>query len=121
MIPEDTAIVQARELIARTKSEINSAAKQQELLQFIETILLYKLPTISREELEAMFSLSELRNTRYFQDVFQEGERNGKLKAVPAMLAAGLTIEQVAQALDLSIEDVRQAAQQQSPNSQTGD
>jgi predicted transposase/invertase (TIGR01784 family) len=104
--PEDTAIVQARELIARTKSEINSAAKQQELLQFIETILLYKLPTISREELEAMFSLSELRNTRYFQDVFQEGERSGKLKAVPAMLAAGLTVEQVAQALDLTIEDV---------------
>ncbi|BCL34950.1 Rpn family recombination-promoting nuclease/putative transposase [Nostoc sp. MS1] len=122
---EDTAIEEARELIARTKSEINSAAKQQELLQLIETILLYKLPTISREELEKMFTLSELRNTRYFQDVFQEGveqgERIGKLKAVPAMLSSGLTVEQVAQALELSIEDVQQAAQQQSPNSQNGD
>ncbi|BAT52294.1 hypothetical protein NOS3756_12290 [Nostoc sp. NIES-3756] len=64
--PEDTATVEARELIARTKSEINSPTKQQELLQLIETILLYKLPTISREELEEMFTLSELRNTRYF-------------------------------------------------------
>ncbi|MBD2502978.1 Rpn family recombination-promoting nuclease/putative transposase [Anabaena azotica] len=126
---EDTAIVEARELIARTKSEINSAAKQQELLQLIETILLYKLPTITREELEAMFTLSELRNTRYFQDVFQEGveqgiqqgERIGKLKAVPAMLSTGLTIEQVAQALDLTVEDVQQAAQPQSPNSESGD
>ncbi|BAT52293.1 hypothetical protein NOS3756_12280 [Nostoc sp. NIES-3756] len=51
----------------------------------------------------------------------EQGERIGKLKAVPAMLAAGLTIEQVAQALNLSIEDVQQAAQQQSPNAQTGD
>lgn len=72
-----------------------------------------------------MFSLSDLRNTRYFQDVFQEGveqgERIGKLKAVPAMLAAGLTIEQVAQALDLTIEDVQQAAQPQSANSESGD
>jgi predicted transposase/invertase (TIGR01784 family) len=126
---EDTAIVEARELIARTTSEINSAAKQQELLQLIETILLYKLPTITREELEEMFTLSELRNTRYFQDVFQEGveqgiqqgERIGKLKAVPAMLSTSLTVEQVAQALDLSIEDVQQAAQQQSPNGQSGD
>ncbi|HEY9802682.1 MAG TPA: Rpn family recombination-promoting nuclease/putative transposase [Leptolyngbyaceae cyanobacterium] len=118
---EDTTIIQARELIERTRLEINSAAKQQELLQFIETILLYKLPTISREELEEMFSLSDLRNTRYFQDVFQEGERSGKLKAVPAMLAAGLTIEQVAQALDLTVEDVQQAAQPQSPNSDSGD
>ncbi|MEJ1929702.1 Rpn family recombination-promoting nuclease/putative transposase, partial [Nostoc sp. NIES-2111] len=127
--PEDTATVEARELIARTKSEINSAAKQKELLELIETILLYKLPTISREELEEMFTLSELRNTRYFQDVFQEGveqgiqqgEKIGKLKAVPAMLSAGLTVEQVAQALDLSIEDVQQAAQQQSSNAQSGD
>lgn len=76
-----------------------------------------------------MFTLSELRNTRYFQDVFQEGveqgiqqgEKIGKLKAVPAMLSAGLTVEQVAQALDLSIEDVQQAAQQQSSNAQSGD
>lgn len=71
-----------------------------------------------------MFSLSDLRNTRYFQDVFQEGkeegERSGKLKAVPAMLAAGLTLEQVAQALDLSVEEVRQATQQQSSDSQSG-
>ncbi|MBD2345237.1 Rpn family recombination-promoting nuclease/putative transposase [Anabaena subtropica] len=117
---EDTAIVEARKLIARTKSEINLPAKQKELLELIETILLYKLPTISKKELEEMFSLSELRNTRYFQDVFQEGERSGKLKAVPAMLAAGLTLEQVAQALDLSIEEVRQATQQQSSDSQSG-
>lgn len=61
-----------------------------------------------------MFSLSELRNTRYFQDVFQEGERSGKLKAVIPMLAAGLSVKQIAEALDLSIEEVQQAAQQQS-------
>ncbi len=62
-----------------------------------------------------MFSISELRNTRYFQDVFQEGreegERIGKYKAVPPMLAAGLTVKQIAQALDLSVEEVQQAAQ----------
>ncbi|BAB75883.1 Rpn family recombination-promoting nuclease/putative transposase [Anabaena sp. FACHB-709] len=121
---EDTAIVEARKLIARTKSEINLPAKQKEFLELIETIILYKLPSISKKELEEMFSLSDLRNTRYFQDVFQEGkeegERSGKLKAVPAMLAAGLTLEQVAQALDLSVEEVRQATQQQSSDSQSG-
>lgn len=116
---EDTAITTARNLVERTKLEIDSPRKQQQLLQLIETILLYKLPTITKEELEEMFSLSELRNTRYFQDVFQEGKeegkkegvRIGKLKAVPPMLAAGLTIEQIAQALELSIEEVQQAAQ----------
>lgn len=74
--------------------------------------MLYKFPTITKEEIEEIFSLSEFRNTRYFQDVFQEGKeegreegvRIGKLQAVPPMLAAGLTIEQITQALDLSVE-----------------
>jgi predicted transposase/invertase (TIGR01784 family) len=116
---DDTAMIEARDLIDRTKLEIDSPIKQQQLLQLIETILLYKFPTITKEEIEEMFSLSELRNTRYFQDVFQEGKeegreegvRIGKLQAVPPMLAAGLSIEQIAQALDLSVEEVQQAAQ----------
>lgn len=120
---EDTAIAQARELIQRTKSEINSSTKQQELSQLIETILLYKLPTITKEEMEEMFGANDLKQTRFYQEVFQEGveqgieqgieqgEIRGKLKAVLPMLTAGFTLEQIAQALDLSIEEVRQAAQ----------
>lgn len=64
-----------------------------------------------------MFGLSELKQTRFYQEAFQEGVEQGKvegkLKAVPAMLAAGLTVEQVAQALDLNVEEVRQVTQSQ--------
>ncbi len=60
-----------------------------------------------------MFSLDELKQTRYFQDVKQEGLEEGrlqaKLEAVPRFLALGLSAEQVAEALDLDIETVRQA------------
>ena len=126
---DDIALAQAWELINRTKSEINSLSKQQQLLQFIETILAYKFPTMSREEMEEMFGLSELKQTRFYQEAFQEGveqgieqgieqgevrgELKGKLKAVPAMLAAGLTVEQVAEALDLNVEEIRQVTQSQ--------
>ena len=72
-----------------------------------------------------MFGLSELKQTRFYQEAFQEGveqgieqgevrgEIKGKLKAVPAMLATGLTVKQVAEALDLSVEEVRQVTQSQ--------
>ncbi|MEH1904336.1 MAG: Rpn family recombination-promoting nuclease/putative transposase [Nostoc sp.] len=126
---DDIAIAKAWELIDRTKSEINSPLKQQQLLQFIETILAYKFPAMSREEMEEMFGLSELKQTRFYQEAFQEGveqgieqgieqgevrgELKGKLKAVPAMLEAGLTVEQVAEALDLSVEEVKQITQSQ--------
>lgn len=64
-----------------------------------------------------MFGLSEFKQTRVYQETLEEGKREGKLIAVPHMLAAGLSVEQVATALSLSVEEVRQVAQQQLPNS----
>jgi predicted transposase/invertase (TIGR01784 family) len=63
-----------------------------------------------------MFEFSELKQTRFYQEVFQEGveqgikqgELKGRLKAIPPMLIAGLTVEQVTEALDLSVEEVKQ-------------
>lgn len=61
-----------------------------------------------------MFSLSELKQTRYFQDVKEEAKLEAKLQAVPRLLQLGLSVEQIAEALELDIEAVRKAAQQQS-------
>ncbi|WP_199315568.1 MULTISPECIES: Rpn family recombination-promoting nuclease/putative transposase [Oscillatoriales] len=63
-----------------------------------------------------MFGLSELKQTRVYQEAFQEGEIAAKLATVPRLLGLGLTVEQIAQALELDVEEVSQAAQQQSAN-----
>ncbi|NET02116.1 MAG: Rpn family recombination-promoting nuclease/putative transposase [Sphaerospermopsis sp. SIO1G1] len=115
---EDRAIQLAKELITRTNQEITSVRQQQQLLQIIETILVYKFPRMDIKEIEEMFGLSDLKQTRVYQQAFTEGEQKGELKgelrgkllAVPAMLAAGLSIEQIAQALSLSVDEVKQAA-----------
>ncbi|MBD2202221.1 Rpn family recombination-promoting nuclease/putative transposase [Calothrix sp. FACHB-1219] len=117
---KDTAIVSARELINRTQQEINTGSKQRQLLELIETILVYKFPTMSREDIESMFGLSELKQTKVYQEAKQEGIEEGRqrgiaeanLNAISGMLMLGLTIEQIAQALNLDIEQVRNAAQQ---------
>jgi len=48
------------------------------LLEFVETLLIYKLQTLSREEIERMFTLGDLRQTRVYQEARQEGEQRGK-------------------------------------------
>jgi len=105
---ENRAIETARELIERVRTQL---PQPQNLLQLIEMILVYKLPRLSRREIEAMFSLDELKQTRYFQDVREEGKLEGELTAkiasVPRLLALGLTVEQIAEALQLTIEQVR--------------
>lgn len=73
---------------------------------------MYKLPRLSRREIEAMFSLDELKQTRYFQDVREEaklkGIQQGKLESVPSLLVLGLSVEHIAEALELSVEKVKQ-------------
>ena len=47
-------------------------------IEFIETVLLYKFPQMSREEVEAMFTLGDLKKTRVYRDALQEGQRLGE-------------------------------------------
>ncbi|MDZ8227041.1 hypothetical protein [Nostoc sp. ChiVER01] len=65
-----------------------------------------------------MFELNDLRQTRFFQDVFEEGKKEGKqkakLEAIPHLLTFGLSIEQIAQGLGLDKQLVRQATQPKS-------
>jgi predicted transposase YdaD len=58
-----------------------------------------------------MFGLDELKQTRYFREVAEEAKLEGKLEPVPRLLQLGLSVEQIAAALELDVEVVRQAAQ----------
>jgi predicted transposase/invertase (TIGR01784 family) len=116
--PQNQAIASTQQLINRIRNGGSEPQKQQNLLQLIETILIYKLPQINRQELETMFSLDELKQTRYFQDVLdegrQEGRQEGKLDAVPLMLQLGATPEQIAKALNLPIDRILEIQQERS-------
>ncbi|MEA5617116.1 hypothetical protein VB711_04570 [Cronbergia sp. UHCC 0137] len=57
-----------------------------------------------------MLGLGDLKQTRVYQEGLEDGERKGKLEAVPGLLKLGLTLEQVAEALELDIAEVRKAA-----------
>lgn len=62
-----------------------------------------------------MLNLDALKQTRVYQEALEEGReeglRQGKLTTVPLLLRAGLTIDQIAEQLDLDHESVQQAAQ----------
>jgi len=78
----------------------------------IETIIVYKFTKKSRKEIEAMLGLGDIRQSLVYQEALEEG----KLETVPFMLKLGATVEQIAEALGLKVEDVRKAAQENSTN-----
>ncbi|MBF2015946.1 MAG: Rpn family recombination-promoting nuclease/putative transposase [Rivularia sp. T60_A2020_040] len=121
---QNTAIVAARDLIARAQREINIERQQRQLLELIETILVYKFPFRSRKEIEAMFGLSDLKQTRVYQEAVEEGKEQGiqqgiqqkSLELVPVLLRLGLSLEEIANELNLSLELVRKQVENQSSN-----
>ncbi|BAY80943.1 hypothetical protein NIES267_04080 [Calothrix parasitica NIES-267] len=114
---ENTAIVAAKDLIARTQQQINIEQQQRQLLELIETILVYKFPRMNRKEIEAMFGLSDLKQTRVYQEGVEEGKeegiQQGRIESIPRLLKLGLSIEQIAQGLDLDLEQVRKQVENQ--------
>ncbi len=99
-------------LFAQLPRQISDLVQEKEIFDFIETILLYKFPRFSREEIETMFKLSDLRQTKVYQEAKDEGRAEGeilgKLKTVPRFLALGLGVEQIAEELELDVQLVWQ-------------
>ncbi|MDJ0675959.1 MAG: Rpn family recombination-promoting nuclease/putative transposase [Calothrix sp. MO_167.B42] len=108
---ENDAVQEARALINQVQQA--DATNRRNLLELVERILIYKFSNKTRQELEAMFGLTEWRQTRFYQEVEEETKLATKLETIPELLKVGLNIEQIAQALKLDIEVVRQAIEKQ--------
>ncbi|MCY7331082.1 MAG: DUF2887 domain-containing protein [Pseudanabaena sp. CAN_BIN31] len=71
--PERDAIALAQGLADRV-----GLGDRKKVIEFIDMVLVYKFPQMSREEVEAMFTLGDLKQTRVYQEALQEGERRGE-------------------------------------------
>jgi predicted transposase/invertase (TIGR01784 family) len=92
----------------QVKQQFSDEPSRLQLLNLLETIVLAKLPQMSRQELEAMFGVDDLRKTRFAQELIEEGKLEGKLKVIPQLLKEGFSVEKIANILQLELEQVRQ-------------
>ncbi|HEX3147109.1 MAG TPA: DUF2887 domain-containing protein [Gemmataceae bacterium] len=104
---ESEAPVVARELVARVKREIPDAALRADLIELIETVIIYKLARLSREEIQAMLDVSDVRETRVYQEAREEGKKEGQALAVVRLAARKMSVEEIATALEVESEFVR--------------
>ena len=111
---EDTAVEWGKRLISQARQQLTEELTQQKILDIVETILMYKFADLSREELQVMLGLDEFKQSRLYQDIKDEGEIKAKLESVPRLLALGLSVEQVAIGLNLTVEQVQSAIANQS-------
>lgn len=91
---------------------------REKLADLITSIMVYKLPNIGREEVEAMIGIEFLRDTKVYQEAHEEGRDEGReegredilTRAIPKMVEMGLAIEKIADTLGVTPEEVRKIA-----------
>ena len=69
---EEKAIPQARDLYQKAQNQLSDESIKREFLDLIESIIVYKFPQKSREEIEAMFELADLKKTKVYQEALAE-------------------------------------------------
>ncbi|TAE59227.1 MAG: Rpn family recombination-promoting nuclease/putative transposase [Nostocales cyanobacterium] len=67
-----------KNLMERTKTEIEDDNEKQGIIELLETVLLSKFSQLSRQEIEAMFLVSDIKQTRVYQEAKQEGKQEGR-------------------------------------------
>lgn len=74
LAPPQASAAQARALIDTAGTE------RDWVLDWVETILVYRFPKLTREEIRMLLDLhdAELKQTRFYQEVFAEGQDEGR-------------------------------------------
>ena len=83
------AIGEAQMMLERlNEAETIDTARTTAIVNLVETIVVYKLPRLSREEIQAMLELTDvdLKQTRFYQDVFTEGRQAGEVTLLLRLL-----------------------------------
>ena len=77
-VKQEAAFERARHLFERAKQELKDTAQARKILELVETVIIYKFPNLSRQEIEQMLGLSELKQTKVYQQALAEGREEGR-------------------------------------------
>ena len=119
---EARAVQQAKMLATKATGELADETERQKVLELVKTIILYKFQDLEPEEVIEMLGMEDFKKSRLYQGIKREGREEGReegkflarLEMVSTLLELGLSVEEVAQRLKLTVEQVQQAAQNQS-------
>ena len=74
-------------LLDRTKTEVENDREKQGIIELLETVLLSKFSQLSRQEIEAMFLVSDIKQTRVYQEAKQEGREDEAINLLLRILS----------------------------------
>ncbi len=84
---ETQAPALVQQLMQRTRTEIVDVTIRQGIIELLESVLVSKFSKLSRQEIEAMFLLSDIKQSRVYQEARQEGRQEGEVRLLIRQLS----------------------------------
>jgi predicted transposase/invertase (TIGR01784 family) len=84
---EAQAPLLVQQLLARAKTEIADPLVTRGIIDLLETVLVSKFAKLSREEIQSMFLLTDIKQTRVYQEARQEGKQEGETQLLLRQLS----------------------------------
>ena len=73
---ESQASVLVQQLLQRAKTEIRDPWVTRDIIELLETVLVSKFAQLGRQEIQSMFLLSDIKQTRVYQEAREEGRQD---------------------------------------------
>lgn len=89
--PQTTVPEAARGLITRVQQSSLAVADRAKLVELIETIVVYTFPRRTREEIAAMLGITDLKETRVYQEAREEGREEGRQAEARTLILRQIT------------------------------
>lgn len=118
----EAALEKARAMVPKLHRSKVTKQVQRMLIQFIETVIVHQFPNWSRAEIEKMLQVTDVRQTRVFQEALEEGLERGRregrqegleqgVEAVAVrMIELGRPVAEIARSTGLTAARVRKLA-----------
>ena len=71
--PPSTAVTLGQQLMQQAQNQPLPNLTTEAILEILETIIVYKFPNLTRQEIADMFAISDLRKTKVYEEGLQEG------------------------------------------------
>jgi len=103
------AVLTGKKIIRQLSGQIRSPRKQQEIINLLMNLLSSKLPELSEKEIQKMFQpiLTDVRKTRFYQDVAEEVGQKRAQKIARALLKEKMTLARIAKITGLSPKEIQ--------------
>jgi predicted transposase/invertase (TIGR01784 family) len=103
----EAAMKKAQAMVPSLRASKHPEKLQRMLLQLIETVIVHQFPKWSREEIGKMLQVTDVRQTRVFQEGVEEGIEQGIETVAMRMIEAGRPVPEIVKMTGLTTAQVR--------------